>query len=163
MKKNTMLAVSCVLGLMAAEVGSQPAPQDIRGVWQVTEVTITGPNARVISGRDGLLILAGGHYSFTRVTTPSHHVRLKNLAQIQTRHLILNSLAFHRRDRPFRLFHDYDYPSAVVPFVELRQSAGHECGRGAGYAGQLISTSTSDESPTSISTLSSTWSGTGTV
>ena len=69
MKKNTMLAVSCVLGLMAAEVGSQPAPQDIRGVWQVTEVTITGPNARVISGRDGLLILAGGHYSFTRVTT----------------------------------------------------------------------------------------------
>jgi hypothetical protein len=80
MKNITVLAVSCILGLTAAELGSQPAPQDIRGVWQMTEVTITGPNARVISSRDALLIVAGGYYSFTRVTTDQPRPEPKDYA-----------------------------------------------------------------------------------
>jgi len=69
MKNSIMLAVSCVLALTAAEVGSQPAPQDIRGVWQMNEVTLTGPNARVVSLRDSLLIVADRYYSFNHVGT----------------------------------------------------------------------------------------------
>ena len=74
-KKLTLaVAATAVAGLMAlvgapllsqSKAASQSA---IQGVWRVTEVTTTGPNASTNSNpQPGLYIFTAGHYSIVRV------------------------------------------------------------------------------------------------
>jgi hypothetical protein len=69
-----LLFVAVTLGLLASQgIAGQPKRGSIQGVWQVVEVTITGPGARTIAipePRPNLTIITARHYS--RVEDTSH-------------------------------------------------------------------------------------------
>ena len=64
--KNSLI-VSLALGLLVSQaLEGQSQQASIQGVWQVVEVTITGPAARTITipePRPNLIILSARHYS----------------------------------------------------------------------------------------------------
>lgn len=72
MKKS--LIVSLALGLLVSQaLQGQSKHASIQGVWQVVEITITGPGARTITvpePRPNLTILSARHYSQLHDDTP---------------------------------------------------------------------------------------------
>ena len=59
---------SCVVAICATTgVAAQAEEASLQGVWQVVEVTITGPGARVVKPHATLIIFSGKHYSRTEV------------------------------------------------------------------------------------------------
>ncbi len=67
--KRLMVVLFSVALLAGAEVPGQSKPGTIQGVWQVVEVTITGPEARKIAVFDrlNLTIITARHYSRVEV------------------------------------------------------------------------------------------------
>jgi hypothetical protein len=68
--KRLFLALLGVGLLTSLSVAGQSKPGSIQGVWQVVEVTITGPGARTIAiplPRPNLTIITGKHYSRVEV------------------------------------------------------------------------------------------------
>lgn len=71
MKRSLLLASVLVLvGSLVASAQSGPTSQStLQGVWRVTEVTTTGPNASTnAQPQPGLYIFTSRHYSQVRVT-----------------------------------------------------------------------------------------------
>ena len=65
MTKSLILSIAFGL-LVSPSLQAQSKPATVQGVWQVVEVTFTGPGARTITipePRPNLTILSGRHYS----------------------------------------------------------------------------------------------------
>jgi hypothetical protein len=65
-----LLATSFTIGLLLAGISESWAQQSIKGVWQVVEITTTGPNASTNSSpQPGLWIFTDKHYTYMTVNT----------------------------------------------------------------------------------------------
>jgi hypothetical protein len=65
-----LLVVVLTAGLLTSQgIAGQPKRESMQGVWQVVEVTITGPGARTIAfaERPNLTIITARHYSRVEV------------------------------------------------------------------------------------------------
>ena len=73
MKKMMLGAVvSCA---MFSSLSGQSRPSSLPGAWRVTEVTLTGPNAKIVKNpQPGMILFTAKHYA--NLTTPSDQPRL---------------------------------------------------------------------------------------
>ena len=68
MRSATLTVVVAVL-LATSGLEGQGVEQRLEGAWRVTEVVTTGSFARTVdTPQPGLLLFAGGHYSYTLIT-----------------------------------------------------------------------------------------------
>lgn len=70
--RNLSIALVSVALLSSRTAGGQGRPRCIQGVWQVMQVTITGPNPRTTSlpePRPNLALFTAKHYSHLQVTS----------------------------------------------------------------------------------------------
>jgi hypothetical protein len=75
------LVAAAVIGVFAQR-GNSPS---IVGVWKVSEITTTGPNARKIANpQPGLRIFTQRHYSISEVTSDKPRLELPPLGQAAT-------------------------------------------------------------------------------
>jgi hypothetical protein len=58
-----ILVAICAIASLAARAEEA----SLQGVWQVVEVTMTGPGARVVKPHSTLIIFSGKHYSRTEI------------------------------------------------------------------------------------------------
>jgi len=70
---RNFLIVLVSIGLLShQDLGGQGKPISVRGVWQVMQVTMTGPTPRTISvpePRPNLAVITAKHYSHLQVTS----------------------------------------------------------------------------------------------
>jgi len=65
--RSAALAVGIAFLLSPSALEAQ-TEQDLEGAWRVTEVVTSGPDARTITTpQPGLLLFAGGYYSYTLI------------------------------------------------------------------------------------------------
>ena len=70
-------AVSMCLGVGQLVTRAQGKTSPVTGVWKVTEVTTTGPNARKTTNpQPGMIIFTASHYATVRVTSDAPRAEL---------------------------------------------------------------------------------------
>ena len=82
---KTLLFVALTVGLLTSQgIAGQSKRESIQGIWQVVEVTITGPGARTITipePRPNLTIITPRHYSRVEVQADGPRPILADVAK----------------------------------------------------------------------------------
>ena len=88
---STALLLAVVLSAQQRNAGSPPT---LRGVWRVTQVTFTGPNARTITAQPGLFMFTERHFSTMRVNNDTARTNLPTPAKATDQEVAAAARAF---------------------------------------------------------------------